>query len=209
MGESPSLVDLVEQGRLNAAVAWALTLFVGLVAVRSALTGQLLWAGFCAGIVALVLLPPLGFRDPWVMVPWEVLALGSLPVLARSLAVVTLTSRLTTHLSVAALALLVAVELDVFTRVQMPRWFAIFFVVVTTMAAAGAWALTQWLSDVYLGTSYLLTGAPESEVEAAVMWDFVAATVAGVLAGVLFEVYFRRRARARGRLPSAVREVVE
>jgi len=209
MREDDGLTDMVEQGRRNAALAWVLTVFVALVAVGAALVGQLLWAGFCAGVVALALFPPLGFRDPGVMVPWEVLALGALPVLARTFAAIPVTSRLTTHVSVAALALLVAVELDVFTTVQMTDWFAVLFVVIATMATAGTWALTQWLFDVYLGTEYMLTGAPEAEIERAVMWDFVAATVAGVLAGVLFEWYFRRRARAKGRLPEGVREVVQ
>jgi len=209
MSDGDGLTDMVEEGRRNAALAWLLTAFVALVAVRAALVGQLLWAGFCAGVVAIALFPPVGFRDPEAMVPWEVLALGALPVLARSVAAIPLTSRLTTHVSVAALALLVVVELDVFTPVRMTNWFAVLFVVIATMATAGTWALIQWLSDVYLGTEYMLTGAPEAEIERGVMWDFVAATVAGVLAGVLFEGYFRRRARAIGRLPADVQEVVE
>ena len=75
------------------------------------------------------------------------------------------------------------------------------FVVITTMAAAGLWAVGQWLSDLYLGTGFLLGRGTEEEVEAALMWDFVAATVAGLAAGVLFEFYFRRRARIDDRLP--------
>lgn len=209
MGESDGLRELLEGGRRNAVVAWALTAVVASVAVGSALTGQYLWAGFTAGVLTLAVLPPLAFRTPAVMLPWEVLALGALPVIARAFAVSPLPSRLATYVAIAALALVVAVELDAFTAVRMTDWFAVLFVVVTTMATAGVWAVVQWLSDVYLGTAYLLTGVPEHEVEAAVMWDFVAATVAGVLAGVLFEVYFRRRARATRRLPDRVREVVE
>ena len=48
-------------------------------------------------------------------------------------------------------------------------------------------------------TRYLLDGRPEHVVETALMWDFVAATVAGVVAGLLFEYYFRRRARGADR----------
>jgi hypothetical protein len=39
----------------------------------------------------------------------------------------------------------------------------------------------------------LLDGRPEAVIEAELMWDFVAATLAGLLAGLLFEYYFRRR----------------
>jgi len=209
MSEGAGLGEVLEAGRRNAALSWVLTAVVALVAVGSALTGQYLWAAFTGVVLALAVVPPLAFRSPAVMLPWEVLALGALPVLARAFAVVELTSRLSTYLAIAALALVLAVELDVFTAVRMTDWFAVLFVVVTTMATAGVWAVAQWLSDVYLGTAHLLDGTPESEIEAAVMWDFVAATAAGLLAGVLFELYFRRRVRAKRRLPEALREVVE
>jgi hypothetical protein len=209
MSSQAGLTTMLEGGRANAVLSWALTGFVAVVAVESALRGQHLWGLFTAVVVALALVPPVAYRDPYVMLPWEVLALGALPILGRSLAQFALTSRLATHLSVAALALVVAVELDVFTPVRMTDWFAVLFVVIATMATAGVWAVVQWLSDVYLGTAYLLTGAPETEIEAMVMWDFVAATVAGVLAGVVFELYFRRRVRGERRLPDEVREVVE
>jgi hypothetical protein len=71
------------------------------------------------------------------------------------------------------------------------------------MATAGVWAVVQWLSDVYLGTGFVLTGDPEAVVERTLMLDFVAATVAGLLAGVVFELYFRRYADASARLPTA------
>jgi len=99
-----------------------------------------------------------------------------------------------TYLSVAALALVVAVELHVFTPVEMTYWFAVLFVVVATIATAGVWAVVQWLSDIYLGTTFIHS-------EHRLMWDFVAATVVGVIAGVVFEWYFRRFARVGPRLP--------
>jgi len=56
---------------------------------------------------------------------------------------------------VAALALVVAVELDVFTPVRMPPWFAVVFVSIATLAAAGVWAVVQWAADVTLGTTFI------------------------------------------------------
>jgi hypothetical protein len=122
----------------------------------------------------------------------------------RTTATVVLTTELATHLSVAALALVVAVELEVFTPVRMPPWFAVLFVVIATMATAGVLAVSQWLSDLYLGTTFLLSpGRSEDAVHAAVMGDFLAATAAGVLAGVVFEWYFRRRVRGERRYAGA------
>jgi len=110
----------------------------------------------------------------------------------------------TTYLAVAAVALIVAVELDAFTAVKMNETFAVAFVAVTTMAAAGLWALAQWLADAYLGTRLLAARGPPEVVETAIMWDFVAATVAGAGAGLLFELYFRRIGGVGRRLPDEV-----
>jgi hypothetical protein len=242
-GSERGLEGLLESRRANAALAWALTGFVALVAVEGFLTGDLLWAAFPLAVAALALVPPLTYRTPTTMLPWEVLALCSLPVLGRALATDVLLSDVSTYLSVAALALVVAVLLDVFTPVRMPPWFAVVFVTIATLATAGVWAVVQWAADVALGTAFiypepvarpayvrdggfldglrwlgevflrggdgLVSAAAEHAAHDALMWDFVAAAVAGVLAGVVFEAYFRRLARGRERLPEEVQEVVE
>ncbi|MFC7046428.1 hypothetical protein ACFQH6_14355 [Halobacteriaceae archaeon GCM10025711] len=194
MQRSGRVGEMLEDERSNGLLAWLLTGFVGLVAAQNLLQGDMLWAGFTAAIAVLALVPPVAYRDPRVMLPWEVLLLAVLPVLGHVFATFILTLKLTAYLSVAALALVVAVELHVFTPVRMTDWFAVLFVVIATMATAGVWAVVQWLSDVYLGTAFIVS-------EAALMWDFVAATAAGLLAGVVFELYFRRRARAEARIP--------
>jgi hypothetical protein len=171
--------------------------------VANLLERSVVWAGFTAVVAVLALVPAVRYRDPLTMLPWEVLLVASLPVVGRTFVVgqrvggVALTGRVTTYLAVAAVALVIAVELDVFTPVRMNEAFALLFVVVATTAAAGVWAVAQWVSDLYLGTSLLLDGRPEAVIERELMWDFVAATAAGVLAGLLFEYYFRRRSRRR------------
>ncbi|MFC4359159.1 hypothetical protein ACFO0N_14525 [Halobium salinum] len=204
------LRDVVESERTNAVAGWLLVVFLSLTAGYEVARGELLWAGFVLTLVGLTLLPAVVSRNPEAMLPVEVLALAALPLVGRvlisgqSVGGVLLTGRVTTYLAVAAVALVIAVEIDVFTPVKMNHSFAVLFVVVATMAAAGVWAVAQWLSDLYLGTTFLLgTGLPEDAVEEALMWDFVAATVAGLGAGVLFEYYFRRRANARARVAEA------
>jgi hypothetical protein len=208
----PGLRGVIEYRRLNAALSWLLVVFVLASAGGALASGDLLWAGFTLAVVIIAAVPAVAYRSPEAMLPWEVLLLASLPVVGRTLVTgqtvggVTLTGRVTTYLAVAAVALIIAVELDVFTSVRMNHSFAVLFVVVTTMAAAGVWAVVKWLSDTYVGTELLLDGRPEKAIEAALMWDFVAATIAGVAAGVVFEYYFRRRARAAERLPEGVGE---
>jgi hypothetical protein len=209
MAPSGELNRLLRDRQRNTILGWALIAFVLVVVVESLLSGDLAWAGFAVVVLGLALVPPLAYRDASVLLPWEVLLLAILPLFGRALATNLLASQLATYFSVAAVALIVAVELDVFTTVKMTEWFAIVFVVLATMAAAGTWAVVRWSSDVLLGTSLLLTpGVAESVIEERVMWEFVYSAAAGFLAGAVFELYFRRLARARERLPEEVQEEV-
>ncbi|USZ69321.1 hypothetical protein NGM10_06175 [Halorussus salilacus] len=174
--------SMLSDGRENAAVGWVLLGVLALAAVGSLLDADPLWAGFALAAGALAALPAAFARDPEVMVPWEVVALAVLPVALRAVAGGRVV-QVATYLAVAALALLVAVELDAFTSVEMSAGFAVGFVVVTTMATAGTWAVVQFAADRLLGTAFLTT--PD-----ALMWDLVFASLTGVLAGGLFEAYF-------------------
>jgi hypothetical protein len=193
---------LLRDARLNAALAWLVVAGIVLTALGATLTGDVLWGVFAAAVAGLALLPPLAFGVR-VMLPWEVLALAALPVLGRSVATLQVTSDVGTYLSVAALALVVAVELHAFTPVSMSPAFAVAFVTITTMAVAGVWAVLRWVVDLWLGTGFLLDPAlSAAAVERGLMLEFVASTVAGVLAGVGFALYIRRRAGFE-RVPAA------
>ncbi|PSP78689.1 hypothetical protein BRC99_01940 [Halobacteriales archaeon QS_7_69_60] len=205
MNETP-LARVLSDERLNAGLAWALTAGVAALAVGSLLEGEPLSAGFAAVVVALAVVPPVGFRHPRAMLPWEVLALASLPVLARTVVVLSGlgTGRIATYVAVAAVALIVAVELHVFTAVRMSPGFAVVFVVLTTMAAAGVWAVSRWAADVLLGTGFLLRpGVEEATVERRLMLDFLASTVAGLGGGAVFQLYVRRQAPLDERIVGA------
>jgi len=206
--DSSRLESLVEDARVNALLAWLLAGAVFVVAVGNAAVGSYLWAGFAGAVLALVLVVPAGYGSPRAMLPWELLLLASLPLLGRTVATVPVTSDLATYLSVAAVALIVAVELQAFTTVEMTPRFAVGFVV-ATLAAAGAWAVVRFGLDATFGTQFLgVPPAPGIEVdprERALMLEFVYSTVAGVLAGLIFEGYFRRRRPAGSVLPDEVR----
>ncbi|MFB6268564.1 MAG: hypothetical protein ABEH83_01375 [Halobacterium sp.] len=215
---------LVRGDRGNAVLAWFV---VGSVVVGTAtrvLRGvptvgraphDLVWLAFALALLALAVLPPVAFRHPRAMLPWEVLALAALPLFGRALAAPGLQSDLATYLAVAALALVVAVELDAFTAVRLANWFAVVFVVVATMAVAGFVALFGWWFDVGVEATFVLpadpplTPAEVREAVEALVRDFVAATVSGVLGGVVFAAYFQRYTDARVRLPPELEGVFE
>jgi hypothetical protein len=197
--------QLVRDQRLNAALGWMVTAVVFLTAVESWLTGDLLWAVFASAVVVLIVVPPAAFRSARTMLPWEILVLACLPILGRAIATFQISNRIATFLSVAALALIIVVELHTFTSVKMSPAFAVVFVAITTMATAGVWAAGRWLADVWLGTAFLAElGPTEDAIERAVMLEFVASAIAGLLAGVVFEFYVRRRARIKPRIPDSV-----
>jgi hypothetical protein len=188
-----SAEDLLARRRTNALVGWLLLVFLGFVAGESLVLGDIAWATFVLVVLVLCIIPPVAFRDPEVMLPWEVLALAALPTFGRAVATLSVVSDFTLYVSVAALALVVAVELDLFTDVRMTVGFAIAFVALATLATAGVWAVFRWTLDTTLGTTTLLEpGVSDDVIHDQLMIEFVYSALAGLIAGVVFEVYFRR-----------------
>lgn len=178
------LGGLLDDERLNAVLSWALVVGVLVGAGRSVLRGDLLWGGFAACVALLSAFPPVLARNARTTLPWEIVLLAALPVLGRAFFAAQV-GGFASYLAVAALALIVALELHVFTAVEMSRTFAVGFVVIATMATAGLWALARWVADIYLGTGFLAS-------EDALMWEFVASTGAGIFGGVVFAWYVAR-----------------
>ncbi|WP_433625672.1 hypothetical protein [Halomicrococcus sp. NG-SE-24] len=190
------LDELLGDPERNATLAWLLVAAAVFAMVESALSDEPVWAGFVGVAVVVLVLPSLVVRDPSVTLPWEVIALAVLPALARTFGPESLANA-ATHLGVAALALALVVELSAFTSAELAPWFAVVLVAMTTMAAAGTWAVVQFHADQWLGTNYIRS-------QDGLMWDLVAATASGVVAGGLFELYFRRRASIDARAPDAL-----
>jgi hypothetical protein len=211
------LARLFRSGRTNAVLSWLLVVVLVGVFAESLWNLDRLWVAFVATTAVIVLVPPVAHRNWQVMLPWELLVLALLPILVRA----SVGGELGTfayYLSVAALALLLTVELHMFTRVQMTHWFAVLFVVMATMASTAAWTVVRWNMDRTVGTNFLGNlreqGAPllppdhtaQEAANAGLMLEWVYVTLAGVVAGVLFDAYFRRRGRRlRRRLRSVVR----
>lgn len=183
------LRSLLERQRVDATAAWTATALLAGLAVALGLRGEPDWAVLAALLVAVALVVPLRSGDPLVTVPAELLALVTVPVAVRAVGWL---PTVTPFLAAAGLALLVAVVLDAFTSLSMTPRFAVVFVVVTTLAFAGAWTVGVYAADVLAGTAFL---TDKTEL----MWDLVAAAGAGVVAGLVFEVYFERSERI-GRL---------
>lgn len=177
----PVLQSLIENERINAVLAWPVVCSIIVAALVTVRQGSFLWATLATAIAALAFVPAIVRRDALVMPPWEVLTVAAIPIWVRLYGTLPIAGFLT----VATIALLVTVELDAFTPIEMSARFAVAFVVLATMAVAGLWVIAQWVSDVVFATTFLTT-------KGELMWDLVYATAFGALAAVLFVLYFYR-----------------
>lgn len=182
-----ALEGLFRSGRANAALAWLLVAVLVVLFVESLAGGDYQWAAFAAFVGAVVLVPPIAYREWRVMIPWELLGVTLTPVLVRGL-LGGPAGTFATYFAIAGLALIVTVELHMFTALSVTHWFAVALVVLTTLAVVAAWTIVRWGADQYLGTAYLV----DNET---LMVEWLWVTAAGISAGVLFDVYFTRRDR--------------
>lgn len=188
------LETLLESASTNTRLAWLVITFLFVAAPMSALDGRVLQTVFVATLLSLALVPAVVARDLHQMLPWQLLLIAALPIVGHLFSLPGVSSGVVTYFSVAAIALVVAVELHLFTPVQMTPGFAVSFVMITTMATAGIWAVARWVSDLYLGTQFLLVpGLSKATIENRLMWEFVYSTLTGIGAGILYELGFRSR----------------
>lgn len=199
------LARLFRSGRANAVLSWVLVAVLAGVFVESLLDVDRLWVAFVAVTGVIVLVPPITYTDWRVMLPWELLVLALMPILLRAFAGGEL-GTFAYYLSVSGLALIVVVELHMFTELTMTHWFAVLFVTMATMASVAAWTVLQWNADRYRGTSFLHEpGVGQAAANDALMAEFTWVVLAGLVAGVVFDAYFRRRGR---KLAGRIRRVI-
>ncbi|THE63954.1 hypothetical protein D8Y22_15470 [Salinadaptatus halalkaliphilus] len=195
MERTDDMGALLSETGPNAIVGWVVVVVLSLTAVLTALEGAFDWTFLAFVVVAIDLVPGLAFRDPRVMPPWELIVIAAVPILWEALLGRAFVTDVPAYLAVAALALLIAVELHQFTAVRLNHGLAIALVVLTTLAVAGIWNVLQWVADILVGTSFVLDGRPQDAINADVMIEFIYAGIAGVVSGLVFDLYFRSRNR--------------
>lgn len=159
---------------------------MAIAAVASLHVDPSIWSGYALLLVAVVALPAVVTRDWTTMVHWPILSVATIAVVAR---LAGLYPEAAGHVAVTAFALVVVVELDSFTSIQLSRRFAVGFAVLTTMAVEAIWIIVQFVSDRWLGTDYLTT---QTELQL----DIVTVTVVSLAIGVVLYWYLTRRERA-------------
>ncbi|WP_372480915.1 hypothetical protein ACAH01_16100 (plasmid) [Halomicrobium sp. HM KBTZ05] len=173
---------LVNDDRANAVVGWTLLAALLAVAGRSALVGQLLWSALALVVAGAVAAPAVVTRSTTTIVPWPLVFLATVAVTVRSFGYAL---EVAGYVAVATFALVVVVELDVFSEVDMSRRFAVGFAVLVTLATEALWTVAQFYSDRWFDTAFL-----QSQTE--LQWDFVAVTTVALVMGLFFAWYFQR-----------------
>lgn len=133
--QSRDILDrLFRDGRTNALLSWVLVGILALALVESILDPDYQWMVFVAAAGIIVLIPTVTHRDWRVMLPWELLVLALLPIVVRALFRGNI-GTFGAYIAIAALALIVTVELHMFTALTVTHWFAVALVVLTTLAS--------------------------------------------------------------------------
>jgi len=172
--------------RMNRLVSAFLIAYLVLSTIKIFLSGGITWSLYGLSVLALILGPWLFLGDRERVVPFESLLLVAIPFTVKGLELGFVGSHTLNYISASAIALLVVTELDTYTSFKTTYRFSIALVTLSTLAVAGFWAVGRWLSDIYLGTSFITS-------EHALMWEFVAAGIAGLVSSQLFTFYFRKR----------------
>ncbi len=167
------------------ALSWGLLAVIVLIIAYDLLTGGYLGAVLGLGVLLVILGPSVTHRAMDILIPWQVLLVAVVALLARQAIGWEPVQFVGNYLVIATIALVLAVEIHKYTRVEMNRPFATVFVAMVTMTVATVWALGRWFVDLILGTGFI----PSNET---LMWELVAAAAVGIGAGVLFVRYFRR-----------------
>ena len=185
---------------LEAGLSWISGLVLFFATAYTALNLDVLWVAFGITALTLFVLPLVATKDPFKALPWEMTLLMAAPILlhissgsARLNESLTWWRDLTSlafAFSLATIGFLLTVELQIFTNLRMNRPFAVFFVVMFTLAVAGFWGVGEFIGDKVWGTDYL--GSNYN-----VMMDFVWTLVGGVAMGGVYYLYLRATPKRR------------
>lgn len=179
---------------LEAEVSWACSLVLLALTIYAIYKFDVLWAVLGIASLALYLLPILSMLDPFKAIPWEITVILAAPmILHYSGSSQALTqnvgwwgdfSSLALAFSLSTIGFLMTVELQMYTNVRMNRPFAVVFVILFTLAAAGFWEVGLYLGDLHYGTHH--QGTNED-----VMMTLVWVLVGGILMGLFYTLYLR------------------
>jgi len=165
-----------------------------LATVYSLLQFDVLWVFFGVTALSLYMLPIVTLKDPFRALPWEMTLLLAAPMIIRiftgskipndSSSLWDDLNSLAFAFSISTIGFLLTVELQIYTSVRMNRAFAVFFVVVFTLAVGGFWQIGEFAGDRLYGTDYQ---GDNRDVMMVLVWNLIG----GLIMGFVYDLYLR------------------
>jgi hypothetical protein len=193
-GSDATLLRRSPRRVLEAEASWVASLVLFFCTVYVVLDMDVLWSVFGVAAISLYVLPIVSMRDPFVALPWEMTLLLSSPIilhisessraLNENIAFWDNLTALSFAFSIATVGFLLTVELQMYSDVKMNRPFAVFFVIMFTLAVSGFWQLGEYLSDVIISTDNISSNGQ-------VMKEFLWVTFGGLLMGFVYDAYMK------------------
>ena len=199
-GLTKSVIPADRWRLLEAEASWIGGLVLFFATVYVTIKMDMPWVAFGIAALCLYILPILSTRSPLRALPWEMTLLLAAPLFLHiSEGSRTLTENLSWWRDVTSIAFafslttigfLLTVELHMYTPVRMNRPFAVFFVVMFTLAVSGFWQVGQWIDQVLYGADLL----PSNTVA---MKNLLWTLVIGLLMGFVYDLYMRAMPQKR------------
>lgn len=200
-GKGMSLVASQTRERIiESEVSWIAAVVLFFSTVYSLLKFDVLWVFFGITALSLYVLPIVTMRNPFKALPWEMAILLSAPIMLH---IAAHSQALNEHfhwwddfaslafaLALATIGFLLTVELQMYTAVKMNQPFAVFFVVMFTLAIAGFWQIGEFVGDRVYGTHYQ---GDNTDVMTSLVWNLVG----GIIMGLVYALYFRAMSERR------------
>lgn len=185
---------------LEAELSWISSLALFLSTVYLLVKLDVIWAAFGIAALSLLVLPIVSTRDAFKALPWEMALILVIPVFLHISAAWDpaegapkwwndLTA-VAFSMSFATVGFLLTVELQMYTDVRMNRPFAVLFVFMFTVAAAGLWKVCEYVGG-------LATGNPTIGDNEAVMQFFVWTVAGGIVMGFVYALYIKAMSDSR------------
>ena len=186
----------VQEGRMNALMAWTFAGIAIAAAVSALITGNVIRAGGAALLVFVAVIPAIAGGSWRRMFRWPLMVIITLPAhfVAYGQGFI---SAFAASISLATFALAVVVDLHILSNTKMSTGFTAAFIVIATMGFAGFWAVFAWTMDIYFATGFVATNT-------ALMIDFLITTGTGLCIALGFEWYARQQVNRRGNPPEEV-----
>ncbi len=185
---------------LEAELSWISGLVLFFSTVYMMVRLDVLWVAFGIAALSLYVLPVVSLRDPFRAIPWEMTLLLTAPILLHAssssralmenvgwwndLASIAFAFSLTT------LGFLLTVEVQMYTKVRMNRPFAVFFVIMFTLAISGFWEVGTFIGDIVNDANRLGSNSR-------VMMNLVWTLVGGIAMGFVFDLYMKTMSQKR------------